>query len=291
MTSPDNVLLRGWKTWQRFPLPFRIGIAVIFGHVLLAFVGPYIVPHDPAQIGVGRPLEGPSLHHLFGVDQLGRDVFSRAVAAGRVDITLSFLGTLGGLVTGSILGLFSGYMRGPVDDVLQRLNEALISLPFLIFALLLFTVLGPYFRGHPIVVVLVLTLIYMPRVSRMARSAAIEIASRDFITVARLRGQSPLTIMWRELAPNATSVLLVEFAIRAGYAPILVGTLGFLGFGVKPPTPEWGLMISGNRNLLLVAPHTVLGPGVMLTTFVIGLNLFTEGLARMLGRTARVGDV
>jgi peptide/nickel transport system permease protein len=290
-SSLVSALRRRWAAWCGLTLTFRIGVAIIVAHVLLAIFGPIVIAHDPAQIGTGAPLAGPSLTHLFGVDQLGRDVFSRAVSAGRVDIALAFFGTLGGLVTGSLLGLFSGYMGGPVDEVLQRLNETLISIPFLIFALLLFTVLGPYFRGHAIVVVLVLTLIYMPRVSRMARSAAIEIASRDFITVARLRGQSPITIMWRELAPNATGVLLVEFAIRAGYAPILVGTLGFLGFGVRPPTPEWGLMISSNRNLLLVAPHTVLGPGLMLTTFVIGLNLFTEGLARIMGRTVRVGDV
>ena len=134
------------------------------------------------------------------------------------------------------------------------------------------------------------TLVYAPRVSRMARSAAIEIAARDFITVARLRGEGSLSVMWHELLPNATGVLLVEFALRAGYAPILIGSLGFLGFGMRPPTPEWGLIVADNRNVLMISTVTVLGPGVMLASLVVGLNLFTEGLARILGRTVRINE-
>ena len=103
-------------------------------------------------------------------------------------------------------------------------------------------------------------------------------------------GESPWSVMRRELLPNATSVLLVEFALRAGYAPVLIGSLGFLGFGLRPPTPEWGLMISENRALLMVSPITVLGPGLTLASLVVGLNLFTEGLARILGRSVRLGD-
>ena len=125
----------------------------------------------------------------------------------------------------------------------------------------------------------------------MARAAAIDIATRDFVTVARLRGEGAWSVMRRELLPNATSVLLVEFALRAGYAPVLIGSLGFLGFGLRPPTPEWGLMISENRALIIISPSTVLGPGLSLASLVVGLNLFTEGLARVLGRTVKLGTV
>ena len=138
-------------------------------------------------------------------------------------------------------------------------------------------------------VVLVVALVYAPRIARMARAAAIDIATRDYVTVARLRGESAWSVMRRELLPNATSVLLVEFALRAGYAPVLIGSLGFLGFGLRPPTPEWGLMISENRALIIVTPITVLGPGLALASLVVGLNLFTEGLARILGRTVKLG--
>jgi peptide/nickel transport system permease protein len=228
--------------------------------------------------------------HLFGVDQLGRDVFSRAVHGSRIVILLSLSGTFLGLIIGAIVGLFSGYVGGWIDEVLQRLLEAIISIPFLVLALIAIVAAGPEFSGNAVLVILVIGLIYAPRIARMARAAALEIVTRDFVTVARLRGESAWSVMQRELLPNATSVLLVEFALRAGYAPVLIGSLGFLGFGMRPPTPEWGLMMSENRSLIIFSPITVLGPGLMLASLVVGLNLFTEGLARILGRTVRLAD-
>jgi peptide/nickel transport system permease protein len=235
------------------------------------------------------PLAAASLAHPFGVDQLGRDVFSRIIHGGHIVLLLSLSGTALGLVIGSIIGLLSGYVGGIVDNVVQRLLEALISIPFLVLALLAMVAAGPELSGDPVLVVLVVALVYAPRIARMARTAAIEIATRDFVTIARLRGESAWSVMRRELLPNATSILLVEFALRAGYAPVLVGSLGFLGFGLRPPTPEWGLMISENRSLLMIAPATVVGPGFALASLVVGLNLFTEGLARILGRTVKLG--
>ena len=193
-------------------------------------------------------------------------------------------------MVGAILGLLSGYLGGWFDKMLQRLLEALISIPFLVLALIAIAAAGPEVAGNPVLVVLVVALVYAPRIARMARAAAIEIATRDYVTVARLRGESAWSVMRRELLPNATSVLLVEFALRAGYAPVLIGSLGFLGFGMRPPTPEWGLMISENRALIIITPITVLGPGLALASLVVGLNLFTEGLARILGRTVRLGE-
>jgi peptide/nickel transport system permease protein len=166
----------------------------------------------------------------------------------------------------------------------------MISIPFLVLALIAIVAVGPALSGNPVLLVLVVALIYSPRIARMARAAALDIVTRDFVTVARLRGESAWSVMKRELLPNATSVLLVEFALRAGYAPILIGSLGFLGFGLRPPTPEWGLMMSENRSLIIFSPMTVLGPGLMLASLVVGLNLFTEGFARILGRTVRLGD-
>lgn len=275
--------------WQQTPMSFRIGAIVLLIHLFIAATGPFWAPFGYAQMGTGPPLAGMSAAHPFGVDQLGRDVFSRVVHGGHIVILLSLSGTLLGLVVGAILGLLSGYLGGWIDDVLQRLLEAIISIPFLVLALIAIASAGPELSGNPWLVVLVVALVYAPRIARMARAAAIDIATRDFVTVARLRGESAWSVMRRELLPNATSVLLVEFALRAGYAPVLIGSLGFLGFGLRPPTPEWGLMISENRALLIVSPITVLGPGLALASLVVGLNLFTEGLARILGRTVRLG--
>ena len=278
-----------WRVLRRTPLSFRIGATILVLHLTMAALGPFLVPYGYSQMGTGAPLSGMSWAHPFGVDQLGRDVFSRVVHGARIVILLSLSGTALGLVVGAALGLFSGYVGGWIDNLIQRLLETLISIPFLVLALLAIASVGPELSGNPVLVVLVVALVYAPRIARMARVAAIEIATRDFVTVARLRGETAWSVVRRELLPNASSVLLVEFALRAGYAPVLIGSLGFLGFGLRPPTPEWGLMISENRALLIVSPITVLGPGLALASLVVGLNLFTEGLARILGRTVNLG--
>jgi peptide/nickel transport system permease protein len=271
------------------PLSLRIGAAILFLHVVVAVTGPFWAPYGYTQMGTGLPLAPASLAHPFGVDQLGRDVFSRVVHGGHVVLLLSLSGTALGLFIGSVVGLLSGYAGGVIDNIVQRLLEALISIPFLVLALLAMVAAGPELSGNALLVVFVVALVYSPRIARMARTAAIEISTRDFVTIARLRGETAVSVMRRELLPNATSVLLVEFALRAGYAPVLVGSLGFLGFGLRPPTPEWGLMISENRSLLMIAPATVVGPGLALASLVVGLNLFTEGVARILGRTVKLG--
>ena len=203
-------------------------------------------------------------------------------------ILLSLSGTLLGLVVGATIGLLSGYVGGWLDDIVQRLIEALISIPFLVLALIAIAAAGPEVAGNPVLVILVVALVYAPRIARMARAAALDIVTRDYVMAARLRGERAWAVVRREVLPNASGVLLVEFALRAGYAPVLIGSLGFLGFGMRPPTPEWGLMISENRALIIVSPITVIGPGLMLASLVVGLNLFTDGLARMLGRTVKL---
>ncbi len=278
------------QAWSRAPGSLRIGAAILAVHVAIAVTGPLWATYGQAQMGAGIPLSGASWQHPFGIDQLGRDVFSRVVHGSHIVMLLSMSGTLLGLVIGAVVGLLSGYLRGWFDEVVMRLVEAIISIPFLVLGLLAISAAGPELAGTPHLVVFVIALLYAPRIARLARAAALEIVTKDFVTIARLRGESAWSVMRRELLPNATSVLLVEFAVRAGYAPVLVGSLGFLGFGMRPPTPEWGLMISENRSLLMASPVTVLGPGFMLASLVVGLNLFTEGFARILGRTVQIGQ-
>jgi peptide/nickel transport system permease protein len=287
---PRQTPVRYRGLWSQTPQSFRIGLIVLLVHLIVAITGPFWAPYGFSQMGAGIPLSGMSWAHPFGIDQLGRDVFSRVVHGSHIVILLSLSGTAIGLLVGAVLGLLSGYLSGWFDNLLQRLLEALISIPFLVLALIAIASAGPELSGNPILVVLVVALVYAPRIARIARAAAMDIATRDFVTVARLRGESAWSVMRRELLPNATGVLLVEFALRAGYAPVLVGSLGFLGFGLRPPTPEWGLMISENRALIIITPITVLGPGLALASLVVGLNLFTEGLARILGRTVRLGN-
>ncbi len=279
--------LAGWfsDTVLHGPLTLRIGLVILTIHFIVAIIGPFVVPYAQDEMMTGRPLSGMSFEHPFGVDQLGRDIFSRTLHGGHIVIALAVSGTVLGLVIGSAIGLTAGYIGGWVDDLAMRLIESVISIPFLVLALLAISLAGSEYSGQPVLIVFVVALIYTPRIARMARAAALDIVTRDYIKAAKLRGERTWSVVLREVLPNASSVLLVEFAIRAGYAPVLVGSLGFLGFGMRPPTPEWGLMISEYRNLLIVTPVAVLGPGLMLASLVVGLNLFTEGLARILGRS------
>lgn len=278
------------RLW-RLPPTLRIGGAILAVYLVVAVTGSFWAPYNPSKSGTGRPLSAPSLAHLFGTDPLGRDVFSRVVHGADDVLILALSSTLLGLVVGGLLGLLSGYLRGWFDEVLMRLFDALISIPLLIFALLVIAAAGPELSGSPLLLIAVVALVYAPRIARMARAVAIDLVTRDYVTVARARGESAWSVVTRELLPNATGVLLVEFGVRAGYAPILIGSLGFLGFGARPPSPEWGLMISENRVAIAVQPWAVLAPAFALAFLVIGLNLFTDGLARLLGRSVQRGPI
>jgi peptide/nickel transport system permease protein len=274
----------GRQFWRSAPLSFKIGLGVLIFYFVVAALGPFIAPFGPAQIATGRPLSGMSLQHPMGVDQIGRDVFSRVLHGAHVVIALSLAGTALGVALGSLIGLLSAYIGGLFDEVVQRFIEAFVSIPYIVLGLLAVYAAGPELAGQPALMVLVIAIVYAPRIARMARAAALDVVTRDYVTAARLRGESSLSVIWHDLAPNAASTLLVEFALRFGYAPALIAAFGFLGFGVQPPTPEWGVMISENRNLILISPVTVLGPGVTLAVLVVAVNLTAEGLARILGR-------
>jgi len=280
-------LSRSSKTWERFPLSLKIGIAILAFWTAVSFVGPFLTPYGFAQLGSGSPLSGASLAHPFGVDQLGRDVLSRVVYGGHIVLALALASTSLGAVLGTLIGLLSVYLGGWIDEIVQRVCEALICIPFKIFGLIALAAAGPELSAQPILIVLVVGILYTPRMARMAPAAAIDIITRDFVTAARLRGERAWSVVRHDLFPNVIGPLLVEFSVRAGYAPVVIASFSFLGFGLRPPTPEWGLLITENRSAILVAPSVVLGPCIALASLVVGLNLFTEGLARVFGRTAR----
>jgi peptide/nickel transport system permease protein len=280
-----------WLRWRLAPRSFQVGAVLLLLHLLLGLFGPALAPYGLAEMNAGPPLSGLSLAHPFGTDALGRDVVSRVMHGAPIVLLLAFSGTALGFAVGTSIGLVCGYLRNWLDELVQRLIEALISIPFLVLALMAIAAAGPSLSGQPILIILVVALVYAPRTARLARAAALDVVARDFVSVARLRGDPAWTVVWRELLPNAMGSLFVEFSLRAGYAPVLVGSLGFLGFGLRPPTPEWGLLISENRSLMFVTPLAVLGPGAVLASLVVGLNLFTEGLARMLGRTEVIARV
>lgn len=284
-------LRNAWEYLLALPASLLIGGLILIVYVLVAIFADQIALFSYNKIGTGAPFSQPSWEHYLGTDQLGRDVFSRVVHGTRYVLVLSVSGTALGLVVGGLVGLIGGYLGGLFDEVVMRISEVFISIPFIVLALLVIAAAGPELSGNPLLLIGVIAIVYAPRSARMARAVAIEVSTRDFITVARLRGENAWSIALRELLPMTTGTLLVEFSVRAGYAPVLIGSLGFLGFGAKPPSPEWGLMISENRNAITIAPWTVLGPGLALALLVVGLNFCTEGIARVMGRSVQRAPV
>lgn len=271
---------------RRLPPTLLAGAAILAAYLFVALTGQFWAPYGPTETGVGRPFSQAAPEHLFGTDRTGRDVLSRVVHGTDKVLILAFSSTLIAIVVGGLLGLASGLLGGWFDAVLMRLVEVLISIPLLIFAMLVIAIVGR--RGDNLgLLVGVVAFVYTPRIARMARTVAVGLATQDYVTVARARGESTLSIVWHELLPNALGVLLVEFGVRAGQAPLLIGALGFLGLGAQPPTPEWGAMISENRAGLISSPVVVLAPALALAGLVIGLNLLTDGLARLLGRSVQ----
>jgi len=278
----------GWLSRiRRLPRSMRIGGGILIVYLFVALTGDLWAPYDYNQIATGKPFEKPSLEHYFGTDQLGRDVFSRVVEGTDIVLFLALTSTLVATIIGGALGLVSGFVAGWFDQAAMRLVDIIISIPFLVLGLLLISAAGPALSGSYQLLIFVIAFVYAPRIARMTRAVAIDLVMKDFVTVARARGESVWSIVWNELLPNATGVILVEFGVRAGYAPIFVGALGFLGLGVRPPTPEWGLMISENRAAIVTAPVAIFAPALALAGLVIGLNLFTDGMARVLGRSVK----
>ena len=293
IVSFDLWLLRGIvsRLRQAVELPplLLVGGTILLVYVGVAISGSWWAPYPETTLGTGAPFEGMSASHWFGTDGLGRDIFSRTVIATRIELILAALGTLVGFAIGGSLGLAAALIGGKFDEIVMRLGEGMISIPTLIMAILLVVLLGPSNTGSTIFIVLVIGVVFSPIIARMARATALELKTRDFVAIAMLRGETTMSVVFRELLPNATGTLLVEAGVRMAAAPLLIGGLGFLGIGVSPPAAEWGTMITENRSALLSHPVTVLGPAFVLAGLVIGANFFTDGLARVLGRTADFG--
>ncbi len=261
-------------------LAFIVATILLILHAFIALTGPLWAPYAPERL-VARPFLPPTLEHLFGTDHLGRDVFSRVVHGERIVLALSMSAATLAVVIGSTIGIVLGYLRNVIDDVAMRVIEILLSIPPVILALLILGALG---SSYPLLVATV-AFFFIPRVATVIRSATLAVVTEDFVTVARLRGESALSIAIRELLPNVAPAVSVEFSLRTGYAVIFIGGLSFLGFGAAPPAPEWGLMIAEGRGSITGSPWAVLAPSLALATLVVALSLFTEGLGAILGRS------
>jgi peptide/nickel transport system permease protein len=267
----------------RLPLhrpAFIIGNIIIIGWIICAVLGQRITPYDPFNYfapGGGHLPPGPE--HLMGTDRLGRDVLSRVMVGSRDVLIVAPLAALLGVTCGTLLGLTMGYYRGKVDDVLSRIIEAFLALPVILVALLALVVLGT----SPLVVVAVVGILFTPIVARTVRSAVLSERELDYVTAAKLRGESGLFILSREIFPNVLGPTVVEMTVRFGYAIFTVATLSFLGVGLQPPSPDWGLSVSQEySNMISGIWWPTLFPALAIASTVIAVNLIADSLQSVL---------
>ena len=256
-----------------------VGLVLVAFHIVLAIVSPAIAPYDFKELSAQLILNSPSAEHWFGTDNLGRDVFTRTMLGGRQAILVTTISTVLAITWGGLLGVLLGLVGGRLDEFLMRLVDAFLCLPWILVLLLIVVMVG----SGPGVLILTLGFFYGIPVIRMARAATHDVVALDFVTAARARGESRSTIVWRELVPNVLDVLLVEGAMRWSWMLLAFSSLSFLGFGVTPPTPDWGLMISNARSFMSFAPWAALAPGVARSSLIIGINLSADALAKALG--------
>ena len=271
--GPLRVLLRSPS--------FVMGALIVLFWIFCALAGPVVVPHDPYASDPLSALMAPDRTHWFGTDQLGRDVFSRVIVGARDILTIAPLATLVGTVAGTVLGLTVGYFGGWLDNLIGRLIDALLALPLVIVALAALAVLG----ASNATVVLVIGVTFMPITARTVRAAVFAERNLDYVAAARLRGENALFIMFAEILPNVVPPIVVEATVRLGYAIFAVATLSFLGFGIQPPSADWGLALSESyAQMAGGAWWAVVFDALAIASLVVGVNLIADGAQGALER-------
>ena len=275
---------RGWRFFRILRRLYArpasaLGTSIFIIFLFLAIIGPLVTPYTATEQIYSDAYQSPSSAHWFGTDNLGRDVFSRVIAGAREILVLAGVGTLISVVTGTMIGLLSGYRGGWFDELIMRFFDSLLALPAMLLALLLLGTLGPSTNSILIVIVVV----YTPIVARVTRSVVLDVKNKAYVEAARLQGESLPHIVFGEILPPVLPTLVVESALRFSYAIFLVASLGFLGVGVQPPNPNWGLMVKETRNYVSQMPWALYFPVIAISLTVIGINLMADGLKELFG--------
>ena len=254
---------------------FWIGAVLLLWWIVCALFGRAFSPFDPVSGSLTSFNSAPSSAHLFGTDSLGRDVLSRVIVGARDILIIAPLATLLGTLVGTSIGLVQGYFRGAVDNVIGRLVDAVLALPIVIVAFLFVVALGP---SKPTLIV-VIGLVFGVLIARTVRTAVLQERELDYVAAARLRDESGFHIMFVEILPNVLGPILVEFTVRLGYAIFTVATLSFLGFGIQPPTPDWGGDIASSYQYLAAGYWwETLFPALAIASLVVAVNLVADSI-------------
>jgi peptide/nickel transport system permease protein len=265
------------------PTEGKIGSAILLVFAFVVAFGPALATHGLNDVGVAAPNAPISSHLWLGTDDLGRDVFSRFLLGSRSVIVIPVLATILAFLVGGGAGMFAGYRGGRAGEVIGRVTDVLVSLPYLLVVLVVVSVLQP----TPPVLVLAVAIVFAPRIARVLRGATHAISVREYVQAAQARGESTPAILFHELLPNILPTALVEFAARLTYAIIFVATLNYLGLGLQPPSSNWAVMVADSRETTTTAPLQTLAPALAIGAVSLGISLIADAITQSVGRTRR----
>jgi peptide/nickel transport system permease protein len=252
----------------------KFGAVIVVLTVVGAIIAPWAVPYDPAGQELALRLERPSMEHPFGLDELGRDIFSRVLAGARISLFVGLVVVGISSVLGVLLGSIAGYFGGWLDDVISRTIDVLLAFPGILLAIALVAVLGPSLSN----VVMALSVIGWVGYARLVRGQVLKARELEFVQAARALGAGTPRILLRHVVPTAMPAVMVQATLGMAGAILAEASLSFLGLGVQPPTPSWGTMLNGGRLHLLDAPHLTIFPGAAIAALVLGFNFLGDGL-------------
>lgn len=251
-----------------------IGILLVVLVMLIVVFGPMVTPHDPEALSPLSRYKGPSLSYWLGTDQYGRDIFSRLLIGARATVVMAVLATIAGTLIGALIGTASAFLGGRADELIMRTIDAVMSIPSLLFALLVVNLLG----SSTINALIAVAIAFAPGMARITRSVALSVRKQDYVNAAIARGESSAYIIRREMLPNVIAPIIVEMTIRVSFAVMLFATLSFLGLGAQPPAAEWGLMVSEARRYMHLSAGILIWPSVAIAIVAVGFNLLGDGL-------------
>ncbi len=257
-----------------------LGIVILFMWIFAALFGPLLLPYNYSEMDMDHQMSSPGeYNHLLGTDALGRDIFARIIYGSRSILTVALMTSLFSSIAGILIGFTSGYFGGLIDTVFLRIMDIVMAIPPLVLAMVVLGILGD---STIFSLTIIVSIAYTPATARVARGALLSCKGNEYVDAARIRGESHFFIMFVEILPNTIGPVIVEITARFAYSIMMIASLGFLGVGLQPPTPDWGMMVIENKSIIRAASWTVLYPSMAIASLVIAVSLFSDFISKVM---------